>query len=81
MENSHRAALRAWWRRSPRRPRWTYAILVLIVVGVVFGFLFLAPVSHSATANYSFLITIPSHASTPSCQETVFYQPGTCNFG
>ena len=80
MEGSHQQALGAWWRRPPKRPRWTYAIAVVVLIVSIMGFLFLIPVSHSATANYVLLVAIPSNASSPSCQETVFYQAGIYSF-
>jgi hypothetical protein len=80
MEGSHRRAWGVWWRRSPQRPRWTYAAAIIVVLGTVLGFLFLVPFPHSATADYVLLVAIPSNASTPSCQGTVFNQAGVYSF-
>lgn len=80
MEDSHQGAPGGWWRRPPKRPRWTYAIAVGVVTGSVLGFLFIVPVSHPATADYVILVAIPSNTSSPSCQGTVFYQTGIYSF-
>jgi hypothetical protein len=53
---------------------------LLVIVVAVPGFLFLAPVPHSATENYLVVIPIPTNSTTSSCDSMVFYHTGVYEF-
>lgn len=69
-----------WWRKLPTRPRWIYVACSVIAAAAVLGVLYLAPVPHSASANYLVVIPIPTNSTTSSCRSTVFYQAGIFDF-